>query len=91
MTRKGFVAPTAATDINRVIQGAHPEIRKLLKLAHCQGYRVSLTGGHHYKITTPAHYREAATVFSPSTPSDIRGIRNVRQKLRHIGVDIPRS
>lgn len=81
--------PLPREDIATVLRGAHPEIRKLLRLAHDQGFQVLATKGNHYKVMTPKHWREKESVFSPKTPSDIRGIHRVARKLRHLGVNIP--
>jgi hypothetical protein len=82
-------AQLSARDINRILRGASPEIRKMLKAAHDQGYVVQSTNSQHYKVVTPSSCTEKKTVFSPSTPSDTRGLHIVRRKLRHIGVQFP--
>lgn len=87
----GNSSPPSVKDINRVLRGASPEIRKLLKTAHDQGYVVCPTNGKHYKVMTPPHWSEKKTVFSPGTPSDIRGLQIVKRKLRHIGVRLQHS
>ena len=82
-------SPLRRDDINVILRGASPEIRKLLRLAHEQQFRVSATKSHHFKIMTPRHWQEKETVFAPGTPSDIRGLHRVVQKLRRIGVRVP--
>lgn len=81
--------PLRREDINVILKHTHPDIRRVLRMAHDQGFRVSVTRGHHFKIMTPEHWDEKATVFAPKTPSDIRGVHRVVQKLRRIGVDVP--
>lgn len=43
-------------------------------------WRVTLTGGGHWRLTHPA----GVSVFAPATPSDSRGLLNVRAKLRRV-------
>lgn len=82
-------APTRREDINRLLKRTSPEIRKVLRLAHDQGFQVSYARSGHYKVTTPEHWDEKVTVFAPKTPSDRRSVHRVVQKLRRIGVKVP--
>jgi hypothetical protein len=72
--------PPKKADINKILRGASPEIRALLRLAHAQGYVVRHTRSNHYSITTPMGARKMRTVFAPGTPSDIRSVHRVRIK-----------
>lgn len=73
------------TSISKIISVAPPELRALLKTAHEQGFSVIKTHSGRFKVTTPPG-REKQTVFSSSTPSDIRVVQDVKRKLRGIGV-----
>ena len=89
MNKNGLSSPSKRGDINKVLNGASPEIRDVLKRAHDQGFQVTLTRNNHYKIQTPASWHTKETRFAPKTPSDRKSLQRVIRKLRHIGVDIP--
>lgn len=82
--------PSRRTDISVLLRGADREIRTLLRRAHDQKYVVALTRSNHYAVTTPEGVEPKRTVFMSKTPSDIRGLHRMRDKLRRIGVKFPR-
>jgi predicted RNA binding protein YcfA (HicA-like mRNA interferase family) len=59
-------------------------IRDIIKAAQRQGWTVTMTGGNHYRFKSPA----GPVVFTASTPSDWRAIRNIVARLRRAGLDI---
>jgi hypothetical protein len=79
--------PFQRDNINKILKGASPEIRALLKKAHAQDFTVVPTSGGHFKVSTPRGVRPMRSEFSPKTPSDTRGLHRVRSKLRKIGVE----
>lgn len=90
MNTSGLSAPSNKEDIGAVLRGANPEIKKMLRAAHDQGFVVTRTNNNHYKVSTPAHYREQSSCFAPKTPSDVRGYHRVMAKLRNLGVKFRR-
>lgn len=79
-----------ADDINRILRGCSREIRDLLLAAHHQGYVVEPTHNHHLRVSPPPDCPEkSGSVHVAGTPSDYRGLRNLRSRLRRIGVIIP--
>lgn len=60
------------------------ELERLLDRASEEGATVQRTGGGHWKVTAP----DGSTCYCPATPSDYRGVRNVRAKLRRIGLNV---
>lgn len=60
------------------------DIQQLLKKAKRAGCRVEQTRSNHYRIIGPT----GESISAPGTPSDFRSIRDVRSKLRRIGVSI---
>lgn len=91
MTDQKQHPPSKKTDINQILKVAHPEIRKMLKEADKQKFRINYTGGGHYRVRTPEHWTNQTMAFTASTPSDHRTIDNTRRKLRHIGVKFQRQ
>jgi predicted RNA binding protein YcfA (HicA-like mRNA interferase family) len=61
-----------------------PEIAKLIKAAEAHGCTVEQTKGGHWKVKVPG----AGIVVLASTPSDKRGTKNARSRLRQMGVDV---
>lgn len=53
--------------------------RKIITDLQRSGYIVKKTGGSHLSIRHPT---KPGTVFSSSTPSDVRSMRNVKAKLK---------
>ena len=49
------------------------------------GVQVEVTGGGHYRVSTPQ-----GPVYLPATPSCGRATRNARSELRRHGVPVPR-
>lgn len=59
------------------------DLETLVKKAEAQGFTVERTGGDHLKWTAPS----GEFHFSPSTPSDTRGLKNTLADLERIGYD----
>jgi hypothetical protein len=57
------------------------DLRAIAIHAASQGWHISRTGGGHLRWTSP----EGAPVFSASTPSDRRALRNIETQLRKFG------
>jgi predicted RNA binding protein YcfA (HicA-like mRNA interferase family) len=60
------------------------EMKRWRRLAQSQGWRVAVTAGNHLAWRSPA----GQTVYTPSTPSDQRGLLNARARLRRAGLQI---
>lgn len=60
------------------------DLKVLLKKAREQGFTVRMNRRQHYRVTSPS----GETISTPSTPSDYRSLREVRSKLRRIGMDV---
>lgn len=60
------------------------DIRELQATAEAQGWTITHTGGGHLKWQSP----EGKVVFSPSTPSDWRSMKNHIAYLRRAGLHI---
>jgi hypothetical protein len=63
---------------------ASPEIAGLIKAAKAHGCTVEQTKGLHWKVKVPGK----GIVVLASTPSDHRGTKNARSRLRQMGVDV---
>lgn len=63
------------------MNGSFKDLRQLVKQAEKQGWEVTRTGGDHLKWVSPL----GAFFFSASTPSDIRGLKNLKRDLRVYG------
>ena len=61
------------------------DAQELVREIRDLGVEVELTGGGHYRVSTPQ-----GSVFLPSTPSCMRAIRNARSELRRHGVPVSR-
>lgn len=61
---------------------SNKEIQELVKEAKHQGWTVELTKSVHYKWISPL----GAFVFTASTPSDNRAIKNIKRELRAKGM-----
>lgn len=61
------------------------EMNDLRRRAERQGWTIELRRSGHLKWVPPAG---GPFVFSPSTPSDVRGIRNTRAELRRHGLEV---
>lgn len=62
--------------------GLPKEWRDLIAEATRQGWQIELTGSNHLRWRSP----EGKPVFSASTPSDHRAIKNIRSMLRRNGL-----
>ena len=58
------------------------DLRRLVKTAIRCGWRLSVTGSGHLRLTSP----RGAVVYFGASPSDWRAPRNVRAQLRREGV-----
>lgn len=57
-------------------------LRAMAGLAHRLSWRITLTGGGHLRWQAP----DGTAVITASTPSDRRGSRNDRSRLRRAGL-----
>lgn len=57
------------------------EMKDIVKTLRSQGWTVTLTRSNHYRCQSPS----GASTWTPSTPSDHRGIKNLRADLRRLG------
>lgn len=57
------------------------ELKRIIALAIRQGYSVELRNNGHYKFTAPT----GRFIFTSSTPSDRRAIKNILADLRKLG------
>jgi hypothetical protein len=62
-------------------RGMRKDLRQIAITAAHQGWRVTRTGGGHLRWTSPT----GAPVFSGSTLSDHRALRNIEMQLRKHG------
>lgn len=60
-------------------------LREVLAAASDQGFNWEFTSGGHIKITPPDPSQRL--VFTASTPSDKRGLKNLIRDLRHAGFE----
>lgn len=60
------------------------EYRPLAARAIAQDWTIEPTKGGHLKWTNP----QGRPVFTPSTPSDWRSLKNVIRKLKHKGLEL---
>lgn len=77
--------------ITQVLRGVTPEIAKLARRAHDQGYRVTRTNSGHLKVSTPEDHSPPQCAFMPGTTSDRLSPQRVKVKLRNIGVTFPKN
>jgi hypothetical protein len=61
---------------------ARADLQRLFRELRRHGFAVSKTGGGHQRITRTG--RPGAAVFTASTPSDWRTIRNLKSNLRKV-------
>lgn len=59
-------------------------LKELVREAERQGWTVEIRRSGHLKWTAP----NGDMVFSPSTPSDYRGLKNLTRDLRHRGLSV---
>lgn len=60
------------------------QIRELIRVARRQGWEVTTTNGSHLRWRGP----DGGLVFTPSTPSDWRSIKNMTAQLRKEGLKV---
>lgn len=58
------------------------EVRKLVEVARAQGWDVRMTKRHHWRFAPT----QGQLVFTGSTPSDQRGLTNLRKDLMRQGL-----
>jgi predicted RNA binding protein YcfA (HicA-like mRNA interferase family) len=63
------------------------EFKQVIKVAESKGWVVCLTKGGHLKWASPS----GQIVFSASTPSDGRAVKNLISELRRHGIIIERK
>ena len=59
------------------------DLRKLLRTLRALGWKTERRKGGHYCLTAP----DGVQVFTGSTASDWRALKNLRARLRRMGVD----
>jgi hypothetical protein len=67
--------------------GNKKEFKQVIKIAESKGWVVCLTKGGHLKWTSAS----GQVVFSASTPSDGRAVKNLISELRRHGITIERK
>jgi hypothetical protein len=79
--------------IRKLLRAAHPEIRRLLLIAHRQHFKIRATANTHYLVGTPDREpngseseSESGWTTVPRVPGGRHGIGNARAQLRRIGV-----
>ncbi len=60
------------------MNGLHSDMRQLRRQAAALGWSASRTNGGHLRWT----HETGGLVFSPSTPSDVRSIRNTLAQIK---------
>ncbi|KXV45941.1 hypothetical protein AD945_17490 [Gluconobacter albidus] len=60
------------------MNGLHSDMRQLRRQAAAMGWSASRTNGGHLRWT----HETGGQVFSPSTPSDVRSIRNTLAQIK---------
>lgn len=63
----------------------NPDLRDLIACAESQDWTITRTANDHYRWRGP----QGQLVFSASTPSDRRAIKNLRALLRREGLTLP--
>lgn len=71
----------------------HRDYQPLVTAALAAGWTLDETKKKHPRLSAPAGKRGhdgnlVAPVILPSTPSDVRGMKNARAALRRAGVDV---
>lgn len=61
------------------------DLKQLRIVAEQQGWRVERTNGDHLKWLAPDG---GMAIYSPSTPSNARGILNLKAQLRRAGLEL---
>lgn len=64
--------------------GSRKELRHIIDQLEEQGWKLSLTGGNHYKCVSPT----GKVVFMPSTPGEGRSLKNMKAQLRRAGAKL---
>ena len=60
------------------MNGLHSDMRQLRKKAAALGWSAARTNGGHLRWT----HKTGGIVFSPSTPSDVRSMRNTLARIK---------
>lgn len=63
---------------------AKRDLKDLIAICVRAGWTCERSGGGHWRLRSPS----GALVFCPSTPSDARGLLNLRAKLRQKGAPL---
>jgi predicted RNA binding protein YcfA (HicA-like mRNA interferase family) len=63
------------------------DLKDLIRDAVAAGFQVARTRSNHVKFVAP----NGTVIFGPSTPSDHRSLKNVRAKLRRVGLNDRRT
>lgn len=61
------------------------DVDQVIKVLRAQGWRCELTRNNHWRLTPPGG---GTPVFHSSTPSDHRGIKNLKAILRRRGAKL---
>lgn len=59
------------------------DYRPLVKAARAAGWVLEMTRNNHWRLRSP----DGEAIFFPLSPSDWRGWKNTRSRLRRAGVD----
>lgn len=60
------------------------DLQDVLRKLREQGWTVTLTKGSHWRCAAPG----GGLYFTGSTPSDYRGIKNMKSDLKRMGADL---
>lgn len=66
------------------MSGLAKEVKKLVGVARKQGWTVEMGKSCHWRFVPPT----GRIVFTGSTPSDQRALKNLRRDLRHQGLEL---
>ena len=68
------------------IKGIPAELQELIRLAEEQDWLVEWTKKGHLRLTPPDPTQNQ--IFSASTPSDWRGVKNMRARMKRAGLKV---
>lgn len=68
------------------LKGVNSELAELFKLAEDQGWTVEWTKKGHVRLTP--NDPNMPTIFAASTPSDWRGVKNMKSRMKRAGLKV---
>lgn len=68
------------------VKGVSSDLQDLIQLAVDQDWKVEWTKGGHLRLTPPDPSKPQ--IFSASTPSDWRGVKNMRARMKRSGLKV---